>query len=235
MIGFTSTFKRALAGAAIAVATMSLPVAPALADPDGDRGADAMMGAVMRADAAGVRRALAQGVSPEIHDSKALLLAAHRGHDAIIRVLVEEYGANPDGHQSWPLAMAAQNGHIDTMKLLKKLGADVNGHHGWALANATIVKNRSSIVALLDDPDLGADINAGQGLALACAIRTGDADLVRFYLHRGADSTLASVSATLDEIDNDAAFHTVRDIVLAHRAQSAPKRLSGPVLPAPGR
>lgn len=223
MTNFTATFKRALAGAAVAVAAVGLPAAPVLADP----GVDAMMESVMRADTAGVRRALAQGVHPEIHDSKALLLAAHRGHDSVIRVLVEEYGANPNGHQSWPLAVAAQNGHIGTMKLLKKLGADINGHNGWALANATIVNNRSSIVALLDDPDLGVDINAGQGLALACAIRTGDADLVRFYLGRGADSSLASVSATLDELRDDAAFHAVRNIVLTHRAQSAPKRLSG--------
>lgn len=195
-----------------------------------------LINAALRGEVAQVRREVMRGVNPSADNSRALSLACLRGHNAVVEVLVRDFGVNPNGKDSWPMAMAALGENIGTMKLLKSLGADVNGNNGWALGNAAVAAKAKSIIALLDDPELGADINAGQGLGLASAIRSKDPEIVKIFLDRKADPGLASVTEALREIpDNstDENLVKIRTMVLEAMRKDAGEKSPAPTAPTP--
>ena len=57
------------------------------------------------------------------------MIACENGHEEVVRVLVEEGGADidkPDNDGYTPCHVVAQNGHVDVVRLLHEYGADIH-------------------------------------------------------------------------------------------------------------
>ena len=57
------------------------------------------------------------------------MVACEKGHEEVVRVLVEEGGADVnqgDDNGRTPCFMAAMNGHVDIIRLLHEYGADID-------------------------------------------------------------------------------------------------------------
>ncbi|KAF7116165.1 hypothetical protein CNMCM5793_004185 [Aspergillus hiratsukae] len=131
-----------------------------------------------------------------------LLSALNNGHEAIIRLLLDE-GVDPDEtlfEGSWmettALNIAVNNGHDAIVWLLIEKGASVNlkTAAGHPLVNA-VSNNRKTAVGLLLEK--GADPNArdrGNSTALHIAVRNRNTDIVRMLLNKGAHTKLNDYS-----------------------------------------
>ncbi|HEV7689304.1 MAG TPA: ankyrin repeat domain-containing protein [Hyphomonadaceae bacterium] len=125
-------------------------------------------------------------------DGTALIAAARRGHEDVVRVLLSS-GANPnlaspgDGNA---LIHAARRGEVDIVRLLLDKGADpnaaVNGDGNALIAAAHY--GEPAVVRLL--LDRGAKVNAavpGDGNALIAAIQGDELAIAKLLIDRGAD------------------------------------------------
>jgi hypothetical protein len=166
---------------------------------------DQMFADIVRGSEAGVRRALAWGVSPEaLNDwstsdenegASALTTAARAGHAPVVRLLLDR-GADPnraDGYGHLPLHRAVAAGHAQVVQLLLDHRADpratdLNGDTAlhWAAARA-----RADLIDRL--VDLGLDVNArgyGGATPLHKVRSTRDLAATEQLLRRGADRSL---------------------------------------------
>ncbi|KAM7182918.1 Ankyrin repeat-containing domain protein [Rhypophila sp. PSN 637] len=129
----------------------------------------------------------------------ALQAASERGHEAIVRLLLEkgadvnEKGADVNAQGSFygnALQAASKRGHEVIVRLLLEKGADVNaqgGFYGNAL-HAASKRGHEAVVRLLLEK--GADVNAQGGFygnALQAASEGGHEAIVRLILEKGAD------------------------------------------------
>lgn len=137
-------------------------------------------------------------VDLNIRNGHALLLAAMRGRNDVINYLIDK-GMDPDGVEKIgrPIAQAAGNDYVETVELLKKRGADINIKDGYPLAIASMLGALKGVEKLVA---LNADVNAGQGLALRAALDGGSVEVAQFLLDHGADPSLASVTAGLEDV-----------------------------------
>jgi ankyrin repeat protein len=94
---------------------------------------EALSLAVHDRDIKKIRALLAQGADPNRGgiDMNAVQVAAYRGYDDALRILLKE-GGNPNGvnephNVARPLQLAAAYGHIQATKLLLKAGAQITG------------------------------------------------------------------------------------------------------------
>lgn len=128
-----------------------------------DRGA-ALCNAAEAGDVNAVRTLLERGANPNNRvgskEATALILAAQKGHDDIIQLLVSR-GAEIDAQNTdgvTAVFMAALNGHLSTIRLLARQGAKLDlktNPHGWtALMAAVVGDHPEAVCALLE---LGAD------------------------------------------------------------------------------
>ncbi|KAH7877022.1 ankyrin repeat-containing domain protein [Lentinula edodes] len=122
----------------------------------------------------------------------ALLAAANRGNEAIVKLLLEN-GADVNaqgGEYSNALQAAAHARDEAIVKLLLENGADVNaqgGEYGNALQAAAHARDEAIVKLLLEK---GADVNAqgGEyGNALQAAAHARDEAIVKLLLEKGAD------------------------------------------------
>ncbi|KAG9964220.1 purine and uridine phosphorylase, partial [Aureobasidium melanogenum] len=122
----------------------------------------------------------------------ALRAASARGHDNIVRILLNK-GArvNPQsGRPGSALRLASAGGYDNIVRMLLNKGADVNaqsGVSGNALHLASLAGHEKIVQVLLDR---GADVNAQDrvyGNALITASFEGYDNIVRMLLNEGAD------------------------------------------------
>jgi ankyrin repeat protein len=122
----------------------------------------------------------------------AITAAAYTGHEAVVRLLLDE-GADVNVQGRYfgtALQAASLIGHEVIVRLLLDRGADVNvqgGLYGTALQAASLIGHEVIVRLLLDR---GADINiqGGEyGTALQAALVEGHEAVVRLLLDKGAD------------------------------------------------
>ncbi|PPQ87732.1 hypothetical protein CVT26_010270 [Gymnopilus dilepis] len=122
----------------------------------------------------------------------ALIAASSRGHEAIVKLLLDkEADVNAQGGiYGNALQAASYRGHEGIVKLLLDKGAEVNmqgGKYGSALQAASSEGHEAIVKLLLD---MGADVNAkGEeyGSALQAAFSGGHEAIVRLLVDKGAD------------------------------------------------
>ncbi|KAJ4379967.1 hypothetical protein N0V86_004273 [Didymella sp. IMI 355093] len=129
------------------------------------------------------------------YDTSALYLAAEKGNEAMVRVLLDN-GADvnmQDGRYGTAILIASARGHKEVAKLLLDRGADINlqgGNYGNALQAAAVDGHKDVVELLLDR---GANINLQGGYygnALYAAAVNRHKDVVELLLDRGADINL---------------------------------------------
>jgi ankyrin repeat protein len=122
----------------------------------------------------------------------ALLLAAQRGHDKVVQLLVKEgadvHATRCDGFTA--LYVAAAEGHEAIVRFLVDKGADVNANAGvcGTALEAAFTERHEAIACFLVDKGADININAnGLGSALSNAARWGCKALVQLLIDNGAD------------------------------------------------
>ena len=97
-----------------------------------------LVDAARRGDALKVKQRLYNSVEVEEFASAALLAAAKRGHDDVVRLLLNDRRADPADDESFGLCFAASRGHVKVVTLLLKDGranpASWNSDALWAAA-----------------------------------------------------------------------------------------------------
>ncbi len=181
-----------------------------------------LFAAVLRADASGVRDAVAAGADPNwgstingdepTEDGGALHEAAAFGHTNLIPVLIDA-GADIeaiDARGFTPIYRATENGDLVTVRALLDAGANPQGTDGWSFIGlepihyAAKTGNAAVVQALLDagaSADWTTSATMGDGYnALGFAIRGGHLDVVRTLLVAGADPNVLgeTMSVPLD-------------------------------------
>ena len=149
--------------------------------------ASELLAAVRAGDAAAVRSALQAGANPDLKDEEGapmICIAAEKGLTDVAKILVEgradlkvrtKFGLAP-------VNLSILGRHSDTAVLLINAGAEVND--GAALMSATHNRDLNMIKLLLDR---GADLHFADDVYVRVAAKQGNAELVRFFLDRGAD------------------------------------------------
>ena len=123
----------------------------------------------------------------------ALHWAAHLGHLAIVRLLLEK-GAdvNRKGmHGITALGSAATHGYEGIVRLLLERGADVNGKgiHGRVALGSAAMYGYEGVVRLLLEREVDVNAKGDDGItALYMAAKFGHEEIVRLLLDRGADA-----------------------------------------------
>jgi len=126
--------------------------------------------------------------------STALCIAAYRGHEGIVALLLERGAdANTMGSEyGTALGVAAFKGHEKIVALLLDRGADVNtvGDTYETALGVAVYQGDEKIIALL--LDRGADVNTvggiyGPGTVLGIAVCHGHEGIVNLLLDRGAN------------------------------------------------
>ena len=121
----------------------------------------------------------------------ALIWAASGGHEAIVRLLLEN-GADIEGKGRWGQAViaAAENGHGAIVRLLWNKGTNIkakNRYKAIALIDAADSGHEAVVRLLLEN---GVDIetrNENEDTVLIVAARSGHEALMRLLLEKGAD------------------------------------------------
>lgn len=157
-----------------------------------------------------VRQLLQDGVKADTRDGHhvtPLMLAAQRGHDEIVKLLVEagadvnakdRASALDEGRQT-PLHRACAAGRLSTAKLLLELGAnpDCLSQSGWTpLYLALSSKNADLAICLLEH---GANPNGSEKSCeppLYTAAANNDLRMIKELLKRGANPNCGALSAT---------------------------------------
>jgi hypothetical protein len=140
-----------------------------------------------------VKRLLVLGLN-KIDDKRSTTLywAAQRGHEAVVRLLLEK-GADVEAKgrfRETALIGAARGGHEAVVRLLLEKGADVEAkdeYGGTALVGAAEGGHEAVVRLLLEK---GADVEVKDGLggtALIGAAQRGHEAVVRLLLEKGAD------------------------------------------------
>ena len=125
--------------------------------------------------------------------SKALIVAAMKGHTDVARLLVDSGADNDsrDGNHRTALLHAASGGHTEVARLLLDAGADKDVRDGFGKSALLLaaVNGRSEITRMLvdagADKDLQ-DLQAGK-TALMYAAFAGHVDIARLLLGAGVD------------------------------------------------
>ncbi len=163
---------------------------------------ESLFRAIQRADSAEVDRLLQSGVSPNAVNAggdPALMVATLFADVESMEVLLR-YGADPrqaNGVGSTPLMWAIPN--LDKVRLLIDHGADVNARTSTLERTPFLIASSypgsAEVLGLLVAH--GADIratDAGGADALRLAIRSADAEVVRFLVESGIDPNQGTVS-----------------------------------------
>jgi Ankyrin repeats (3 copies) len=125
----------------------------------------------------------------------ALSWAAERGHEAVVRLLLEK-GADVEAKADYgrtTLSWAAERGHEAVVRLLLEKGADVEAktQYGETALRKAVERGHEAVVRLLLEK--GADVEGKtegpvlQGTALHLASEGGHEAVVRLLLKKGAD------------------------------------------------
>lgn len=166
--------------------------------------------AVERRDVERVRRLLQGGIKPDVRDNHqvtALMLAAERGYDEIVEVLIKA-GANvnaknrpsafEEGRRS-ALHRACEAGKVSTVKLLLELGADSNclSQSQWSPLYVALFWRKPEVaICLLEH---GANPNGPEKSLeppLVTAASNNDLRMLKELLQRGADPNCGALAAT---------------------------------------
>lgn len=154
---------------------------------------------------------LKHGANPETtaerdFDKKPLLVAAGKGYEAVVQMLLEK-GADihvKDRYDSTPMILAAREGHSGVIRILAEEGADVN-ERGWLdmrspLESALWGGQRDAFETLLDIGANPYDLGQTKSTPLMIAAGAGDA---------GVFERLVQMGFTLDaqNVNGDTAAH----------------------------
>eukprot|EP00947_MAST-08B_sp_MAST-8B-sp1_P003946 g3946.t1 len=176
--------------------------------------------AVQAGDEDGVKEALQSGadvdkarpIDMRCDGETSLWIAADKGHDNIVALLLEE-GADKDkaaAEDRTPLFAAAMRGHETTVALLLEAGVDTDKYcevqddcwGGMAPVHVAARYGHHAVVALLLKHGVDKDqetVSGGWGTVLHVAAENGHINVVRLLLTAGADKD----RATTWEVDND--------------------------------
>lgn len=162
-------------------------------------GRTALMIAARAADAEVVVRLLAAGAdfnAVTVNGATPLMFAVLGGDEAIVALLLDA-GARHEAQAKlgWTaLALAAVKGYVQVVEVLLDAGADqrIRDAYGWTPLMRAVDNGRLEVArALLGAP--GVDLSAQQesgATALHIAAATGDDDIVRLLVDRGADRSM---------------------------------------------
>lgn len=159
---------------------------------------DALLAAVLRAQADAVRSAVAAGASPNGRDRASrtlLLLATRNGAAPLVRALLDA-GADPNvkSDGTLPLVAAVRANRWDICRLLVRAGArvDAKDDAGTPAINTAAALGFTRIVADLADAGAALDQRSREGWPpLVMAARGGHVDAAIALLDRGADVNAA--------------------------------------------
>ena len=89
------------------------------------------------------------------------MIACEKGHEEVVRVLVEEGGADvnkADKNGKTPCYIAAQKGHVDVIRLLVDLVADIDkpNKYGWTPCHIAALNGHVDVIRML--VECGADL-----------------------------------------------------------------------------
>lgn len=146
-------------------------------------------------------------------DGTPLYGASEAGSIPTMQLLLR-HGANPNiggkGDYGYPLCAAAQGGHTQACRILLRAGANPNLHGGYnditALECAIESRDMATFRVILEsgcDPNIVADryINAFHG-----AFWTGEIEMARVLLNRGAEFDEVSFLESIERYDQDSWF-----------------------------
>ncbi len=120
-----------------------------------------------------------------------LLKAAKNGEAALVRRLIEEFGADVNMMNRMGqsvLQIAYKKGHLETSALLLKLGATFDVQFGQAMLMKECERGQTDLVEILLSRDVSPDASATSGAsALMFASTSGHIDIVRLLSEKGAN------------------------------------------------
>jgi ankyrin repeat protein len=191
-------FKKAAFCAAFFFAGMSMPQA---SDSISDR---TLIVSAIKGDIGGVKRALKEGATIDVRDSRgrtALLIAAHDNNVELARVLIAA-GANvniKDNIEDSPFLYAGAEGRDEILRMTLEAGADlksVNRYGGTALIPAAHHGYPKTVAILLGTKIDKNHVNKLGWTALLEAVVLGDGGpvhtrIVKQLVRAGADSNIA--------------------------------------------
>ena len=219
---FRRTDRPAFAGRFfIALLFLGLPFAgigdPLLQD-EAANGKTPLMSAARQGDAATVARLISAGEDVNASNAggaTALMFAALSG-DPMVTSLLVRAGARTDDKAKlgWTaLALAAVKGYTEVAEVLLDAGADqgVRDAYGWTPLMRAVDRRRIDFVRLLlDSPGADLDVRQEDGAtALHIVAASGDLEIVRLLVSRGADGSLedrngnaaAAVARSADHVE----------------------------------
>lgn len=136
---------------------------------------------------------------PSCDRSKALWPAAYRGHEPVVKLLLE-HGAQPDiigDFGETALHAAASEGHISVIDTLSRHGADVNATTPRGVTALMEASDRGNVAVVQRLIEYDADVNqlnldpeSEHANALQAAAQKGNLELVRLLVENGADVNL---------------------------------------------
>ncbi|KAJ7352522.1 ankyrin repeat-containing domain protein [Mycena albidolilacea] len=136
---------------------------------------------------------------PSCDRSKALWPAAYRGHEPVVKLLLE-HGAQPDiigDFGETALHAAASEGHISIIDTLSRHGADVNATTPRGVTALMEASDRGNVAVVRRLIEYDADINqlnldpeSEHANALQAAAQKGNLEVVRLLVENGADVNL---------------------------------------------
>ena len=152
--------------------------------------------AVQVDNVAGVKKALASGVSPNAREpggETGLIVAIRNDAARVATVLMDQPGIDlearaPNGNTA--LMMAAFRKNLPLVVDMIRRGARIN-QQGWTALHYAAAGGSVDITNLLLDHEARIDAEAPSGMTpLMLAAREGQEDVVKVLLARGADATL---------------------------------------------
>jgi ankyrin repeat protein len=99
-----------------------------------------------------------------------------------------------EAHAATPLAIAARHGHLELVRVLLAAKANPNWHdaeNGNSVLSVAVQSGKADLVALLLDSGASIKSAGGKPLCLACA--SGNLQIVKLLLARGAKTNLTAV------------------------------------------
>ena len=154
-----------------------------------------------------------------------LLTACKNGNIGDIKLLLKSK-ADINWLGGNPLFIAGSNIHMRAVKLLLKSKADINVNNDFVFLSLVMDKkpDYELLKFLLDS---GSNIDAGNGHALQCSVRSNNIDTVEFLLSEGADPNLKIFHSTALSIAIDRGHEEIVKLLIDYKVHIDTWTLAG--------